>query len=415
MSAFEHRGVVEGYYGAALESAERLWLIESIGRWGMNEGPPSAITADSVGTNDGTLADPAWISADLAPLAASECTFVPIVGCTLDCLSDVDCNDQNFCTDDVCNLTTELCEFTDNTVACDDGDVCTEGDVCGGGFCAGTPNPGCCFSVAGCDDDFACTMDDCVSNQCINLLEPSCCLFDGDCDDGDLCTADTCAGNTAALLFNGVDDSVEFGNDASINSFGTTSLTVEGWFDSTDNASGFPGIFHIGRRGANSQVAVFFFSGPLAAGVEDTSGNPLDVTSSLAFNAGQWNHFAAVVDRGAGQLRLYLNGAMAGSGSLPAGFGSIEGGANNVAIGSLRSGGGVLESFYTGALDEIRLWDGVRTLQEIQDNMNREIASALGLIARSWGHYDDFTTNMAARQSKAEVRKLGKRLDEVQR
>jgi hyaluronoglucosaminidase len=36
MSAFAHRGVVEGYYGAAFSHAERLQLVEEIGGWGMN-------------------------------------------------------------------------------------------------------------------------------------------------------------------------------------------------------------------------------------------------------------------------------------------------------------------------------------------------------------------------------------------
>ena len=45
---------------------------------------------------------------------------------------------------------------------------------------------------------------------------------------------------------------------------------------------------------------------------------------------------------------------------------------------------------------------------------DRAVDLALGLIARSWGHYDDFTSNMAARQSKAAIRKLGERLDSVQ-
>lgn len=36
MSAFAHRGVVEGYYGTAFSHAERLRLIEEIGQWGMN-------------------------------------------------------------------------------------------------------------------------------------------------------------------------------------------------------------------------------------------------------------------------------------------------------------------------------------------------------------------------------------------
>lgn len=36
MSAFRHRGVVEGYYGPAFSHDERLQLVEEIGRWGMN-------------------------------------------------------------------------------------------------------------------------------------------------------------------------------------------------------------------------------------------------------------------------------------------------------------------------------------------------------------------------------------------
>lgn len=36
MTAFAHRGVVEGYYGTAFPHSERLQLIEEIGRWGMN-------------------------------------------------------------------------------------------------------------------------------------------------------------------------------------------------------------------------------------------------------------------------------------------------------------------------------------------------------------------------------------------
>lgn len=34
--AFVHRGVIEGYYGAPYAHADRLWLLERMGRWGMN-------------------------------------------------------------------------------------------------------------------------------------------------------------------------------------------------------------------------------------------------------------------------------------------------------------------------------------------------------------------------------------------
>jgi hyaluronoglucosaminidase len=33
---FVHRGVVEGFYGPPWSQADRLWMIERLGRWGMN-------------------------------------------------------------------------------------------------------------------------------------------------------------------------------------------------------------------------------------------------------------------------------------------------------------------------------------------------------------------------------------------
>ncbi len=36
MSAFAHRGVIEGFYGTPYTHADRLWLIDRLGAWGMN-------------------------------------------------------------------------------------------------------------------------------------------------------------------------------------------------------------------------------------------------------------------------------------------------------------------------------------------------------------------------------------------
>ena len=36
MSAFQHRGVIEGFYGEPWSQADRLWMIERLGAWGMN-------------------------------------------------------------------------------------------------------------------------------------------------------------------------------------------------------------------------------------------------------------------------------------------------------------------------------------------------------------------------------------------
>jgi uncharacterized repeat protein (TIGR01451 family) len=46
------------------------------------------------------------------------------------------CSDGNVCTDDACNTTTG-CFWTNNSDSCDDGIPCTAGDTCNGGVCAG--------------------------------------------------------------------------------------------------------------------------------------------------------------------------------------------------------------------------------------------------------------------------------------
>jgi hypothetical protein len=118
------------------------------------------------------------------------------------------CDDDNLCTNDVCDPAAG-CVFTVNTLPCDDGDACTIGDTCAGGTCSGTgdlvcnddnpctddscdANSGCQFvpnSVA-CDDGDACTTaDTCSDSQCVGGPAP-------DCDDENVCTDDACEPKT---------------------------------------------------------------------------------------------------------------------------------------------------------------------------------------------------------------------------
>ena len=58
-------------------------------------------------------------------------TCSPILGCQPG--TDITCNDDNVCTDDVCDPTipapSNPCVFTDNSIRCNDGNVCTD-DIC---------------------------------------------------------------------------------------------------------------------------------------------------------------------------------------------------------------------------------------------------------------------------------------------
>jgi len=105
------------------------------------------------------------------------------------------CNDNDACTIDSCDLATATCVHTpvsgtccvghaDGTV-CDDGDVCTGNDVCFNEACVGTPK---------CDDNDACTTDSCdVSGTCTHTQT--------NCDDSNVCTTDTCDSSTGDCVY----------------------------------------------------------------------------------------------------------------------------------------------------------------------------------------------------------------------
>jgi len=95
-----------------------------------------------------------------------------------------ECDDQNACTDDSCDPEGG-CRHASNTLPCDDGDACTTGDACADGTCVGGPGPEC-------DDQNSCTDDSCdVKGGCTHVNNSS------PCDDGDACsTGDACADGT---------------------------------------------------------------------------------------------------------------------------------------------------------------------------------------------------------------------------
>ncbi len=99
------------------------------------------------------------------------------------CAGDVDCDDGNQCTNDTCDLGTQLCEFTPNTASCDDGIGCTANDQCSGGSCqAGTPDDSLC------DDAVVCTDD--VCDPALGCGFPDNCTGGAVCDPGmDMCVA----------------------------------------------------------------------------------------------------------------------------------------------------------------------------------------------------------------------------------
>lgn len=95
--------------------------------------------------------------------------------------------------------------------------------------------------------------------------------------------------------------------------------------------------------------------------------------------AGEWIHVCSTFDMSTSELKLYLNGAPASvsttnpgairNSSFPLLFGAIPG----------------FDRYYKGLLDEVRIWNTVRSPSEIAANYNRLVANdTVGLV----GHWD---------------------------
>jgi hypothetical protein len=132
------------------------------------------------------------------------------------------CDDENPCTQDVCEGAGGCSHTALDGGECVDGDACTVGDHCEDGVCAGLPivcddaNPctddtcdgfgGCqaAFNQAPCDDGDPCTVADlCSEGSCEGYAVDCQCLSDADCEaleDGDLCNG-TLHCDTGALPY----------------------------------------------------------------------------------------------------------------------------------------------------------------------------------------------------------------------
>ena len=114
----------------------------------------------------------------------------------------VSCDDDNVCTDDLCDPATG-CVYSFNFGACDDGNGCTTNDMCSAGVCDGT--------TPACDDGNPCTLDQCVPGTAACVNTPDNLL---PCSDGNACTGgDHCASGACVP---GPDDGCDDGNDCTV-------------------------------------------------------------------------------------------------------------------------------------------------------------------------------------------------------
>jgi hypothetical protein len=164
-----------------------------------------------------------------------------------------------------------------------------------------------------------------------------------------------------AISFDGIDDLVTVADTNALDL--TTGMTLEAWVRPTAVGSAWrtvllkeqPGdlIYSLYATDATGRAATHIFT---------TADRGLSGTAATAANA--WTHLAATYD-GANQ-RLYVNGALAAS--------RAQTGAIRASTGALRIGGNTVWSeWFTGMIDEVRVYNRALTAAEIATDMTTPI------------------------------------------
>ena len=171
--------------------------------------------------------------------------------------------------------------------------------------------------------------------------------------------ADNFPGN--CLDFDGSNDYVEIADNAALDL--TSNYTIEAWIriDSFSSMAGIVSKYQ--TSGANG----YFLR------LSSDTGLTFDEVSTAngILEANQWYHVVAVNDNGT--RRLYLNGVSQTLSGTPL---SVQGNTNPLRIGVDYS-----DREFDGRIDEVRLWNDVRTEQEVRENMHLTLAgNETGLV-----------------------------------
>ena len=164
-----------------------------------------------------------------------------------------------------------------------------------------------------------------------------------------------------ALSFDGADDLVSIADSGSLDL--TTAMTLEAWVNPATIANwrtilmkeAKPGLAYSLYASDGSKPGTFVRVGGADAGRV--------APASLALNT--WTHVAATYDGTA--LRVYINGTLVSSGN-------VAGGPMLTSTGVLRIGGNsIWGEYFSGLIDEVRVYGRVLSAAEIVTDMNTAI------------------------------------------
>lgn len=184
------------------------------------------------------------------------------------------------------------------------------------------------------------------------------------------------------LSLDGTGDYVEIADNTNLN-FSNQDFTIEVWARST-GGSGDQTL--INKRNGAEGYELVYKSGTneLVFTVEDAGANTASVTvSSFTLSAVDWTHLAVSYDASTGDASIYINGQTPVTAT-----GTANLGASNAL--PLRIGvDGAGANFFQGTIDEVRLWNDLRTANEIRENMHLTLLGTEANLVGYWQYNND--------------------------
>ncbi|MGI4864757.1 MAG: LamG-like jellyroll fold domain-containing protein [Janthinobacterium lividum] len=136
--------------------------------------------------------------------------------------------------------------------------------------------------------------------------------------------------------------------------------TGTNWYDGAGLVDG-----EIG--GVTNDFGISLLNRRVAFGV---GGPDVTIQSTTSINDDKWHHIAATRVRSSGLMLLYIDGVQEASSTGKTTSTNSQTAATNLRLGSIQTGLPAGTAFFTGQLDEVRMWSTVRTQAQLAANMN---------------------------------------------
>ncbi len=170
-----------------------------------------------------------------------------------------------------------------------------------------------------------------------------------------------------SLDLDGSNDYLQITDDNAIDI--NSSITISAWIYPT-NIANKDGIISKRTSTENSGDWAFRFtsSAKLKLLIWDGDANNGSTSSTNAISTNTWTHISFTHDNSTNTTKFYINGSLDATGTGLSK--NLAGNNSNVHIGWDGQQG---DKYFTGKIDEVRIWDDVRTQVEIQNYMYKEL------------------------------------------